>query len=163
MKGKIILRPIQPQDNKGMAKVIRTVMTEFGTVGEGYSINDPEVDFMHQAYDQPRSVFYVICQDDEVLGGGGIAPLEGGNSDVCELKKMYFKPALRGMGYGRKLVQQCLKDASLFGYKKCYLETVARMEAANILYQKLGFQKLNAAMGNTGHSSCEAWYVIDLK
>ena len=35
-------RRIRPEDNSTVAHIIRTVMTEFDCVGEGYSINDPE-------------------------------------------------------------------------------------------------------------------------
>lgn len=162
MKYKLEFRPIQKEDNPEMANVIRTVMTEFGTVGEGYSINDPEVDGMYEAYDNEKSVFFVITSDGVVKGGGGIAPLLGGDPEICELKKMYFQPEIRGLGFGKVMVTKCLEEAKRMGYKKCYLETVVRMEAANKLYQKLGFKKLEGAMGNTGHSSCEAWYVMDL-
>jgi len=39
----LTLRPITPTDNAAIANVIRTVMPEFSCVGEGFSINDPEV------------------------------------------------------------------------------------------------------------------------
>ena len=162
MSSDYILRPIQPEDNPQVANIIRQVMTEFGTVGEGYSINDPEVDQMYEAYHQPRARFYVIEHQGRILGCGGIAPLHGGGEEVCELKKMYFFPELRGLGWGKKLLRQCLADARQIGFRQCYLETVERMQQANTLYQKLGFNRLTAAMGATGHSSCEAWYVIDL-
>ena len=96
------------------------------------------------------------------MGGGGIAPLEGGKPEVCELKKMYFLPDLRGLGLGKKLLLQCLDAARQLNYQQCYLETVERMHTANLLYQKMGFKKLESAMGCTGHSGCDAWYVLDL-
>ncbi len=162
MSDNILLRPIKISDNPAMAQIIREVMTEFGTVGEGYSINDPEVDQMYEAYDHPKARFYVFEKGGRVLGGGGIAPLEGGSSEVCELKKMYFYPELRGLGLGKKLLIQCLDAARELGYEQCYLETVVRMEKANVLYQKMGFRRLENAMGCTGHSGCDAWYVLKL-
>jgi hypothetical protein len=35
------------------------------------------------------------------------------------------------------------------------------MEAANSLYRKLGFEPLKKPMGNTGHSSSNAWYLLN--
>ncbi|MCF8247381.1 MAG: GNAT family N-acetyltransferase [Saprospiraceae bacterium] len=159
-----ILRPIQPADNQQVARIIRTVMTEFGAVGEGYSILDPEVDSMCEAYSGLRSVFFVVAKNDsgEVLGCGGIGPLTGSDEDVCELKKMYFYPALRGLGFGKKMVSLCLEKARALGYRRCYLETCARMEQANQLYQKMGFEKICGPMGATGHCSCDAWYVREV-
>jgi putative acetyltransferase len=157
-----ILRPIQSADNQQVAKVIRTVMTEFGAVGQGFSIMDPEVDDMHGAYSGPRTAFFVVARNDgssEVLGCGGIGPLIGGEADVCELKKMYFLPAVRGLGFGQKMVITCLQKAKELGYRQCYLETLVRMEQANRLYQKMGFEKICGPMGATGHGGCDSWYV----
>lgn len=158
------LRPIQPTDNQQVAHIIRTVMTEFGAVGEGYSILDPEVDDMFGAYTNAHSAFFVIGRvgTGEVLGCGGIGPLIGGGSEVCELKKMYFLPGLRGLGFGKKMVATCLEKAKELGYQRCYLETCARMEQANILYQNKGFEKIDGPMGATGHCSCDAWYLKEV-
>lgn len=158
------LRPISPEDNPQVATLIRTVMTEFGCVGEGYSINDPEVDGMYEAYAHGRAAFFVIADgaSGEVLGCGGIGPLPESDGLTCELKKMYFYPTLRGLGFGRKMVDHCLATAQQLGYQRCYLETVARMEQANRLYQKMGFQKICSPQGATGHGSCDAWYTKQL-
>ena len=155
-------RPIRSADNEQVARLIRTVMTEFGCVGEGYSINDAEVDAMYEAFSQPRAAFFVIKQEGRILGCGGIAPLAGSDGLTCELKKMYFYPALRGSGYGRRMVEQCLGSARALGYRRCYLETVERMTSANFLYQKTGFEKQCGAQGNTGHCSCDSYYVLEL-
>ncbi|MEO1257945.1 MAG: GNAT family N-acetyltransferase [Bacteroidota bacterium] len=161
-KVELTFRPIEKKDNPQVANIIRTVMTEFECVGEGYSINDPEIDDMYAAYNNDRSAFYVIEEGAIILGCGGIAPLEGANGQICELRKMYFFPALRGKGWGRKMVERCLVVAKKLGYDRCYLETVERMEQANFLYKKMGFEKSCEPLGNTGHSSCESYYIKEL-
>ena len=65
------IRPIAPGDDAAMAAVIREVMPEFGAGGEGFAINDPEVDWMHRAYSAPRSAYFVVEVDGAVIGGGG--------------------------------------------------------------------------------------------
>jgi len=152
-------RRIRPEDNATVAHIIRKVMTEFDCVGEGYSINDPEVEDMAGAYAQNGFVFLVLEQEGQIIGCGGIAPLAGGKADTCELRKMYFLPEARGKGLGRKLLELCLNEARQLGYKKCYLETVARMNKANRLYQKAGFELLEAPLGKTGHDSCDSQYL----
>lgn len=164
-ENKFILRNIQPEDIKQVADLIRTVMAEYECVGEGYSINDPEVDDMYSAYDNERSEFYVIYDSENknhILGCGGIAPLAGGNEETCELRKMYFYPKLRGYGMGKYMMGKCLDAARKIGYKYCYLETVERMKTANHLYQKYGFKRNTEAIGNTGHHTCDAYYVREL-
>ncbi len=137
-------------------------MTEYGTVGEGYSIMDPEVDQMYEAYQGAGAAFFVIERSGNIYGCGGIGPLSGSDESICELKKMYFLPELRGMGWGKRLARHCLNTARQLGYQKCYLETVERMWQANRLYQRLGFQRLSQPVGHTGHSGCEAYYAIEL-
>jgi len=157
------IRPIQQTDNTSVAAIIRTVMTSFGAVGAGYSIEDAEVDLMYETYDGPRAAMYVVVnKDKDVLGCGGYAPLAGGQKDICELRKMYFLPQSRGHGMGRKMLEMILAKAEADGYTHCYLETLDRMQKANQLYQKAGFVPLLAPMGNTGHCSCDRYYLREL-
>lgn len=156
------IRPIRKKDNSQIADVIRTVMTAYGAVGDGYSISDPEVDEMARNYADEGSCYYVIELDDRVVGGGGIGPLKGGGKNVCELRKMFFLPECRGIGLGKKLLLLLMDQARKRNYKKCYLETLERMQAAIALYQKNGFRPLDKAQGNTGHCSCDKWYMLEL-
>src|SRR5687768_1878945 len=105
------IRKIETQDSPGVAKLIRTVMPEFNAVGPGFSINDPEVDDMYGSYSLPRSAYYVVTDGKSILGGAGIAPLTGTDGSVCELRKMYFMPEIRGKGLGQQLMDYCLKSA----------------------------------------------------
>ncbi len=155
-------RTIEPNDNPALEQIIKTVMTEFGAVGQGYSIEDAEVLAMYEAYANPQSLYYVIEADGEVCGGGGVGPLVGANPDVCELKKMYFYSRIRGKGAGKRLMEILLDEAVNLGYKKCYLETVKRMTQANRLYQKFGFEEASGSIGNTGHTGCDTYYLKSL-
>jgi len=158
----IRIRLIETDDNTVVAEIIRQVMTEFQAIGCGYSINDPEINDMHTAYAMKDSAFYVVTLHDRVLGCGGFGPLTGGDSETCELRKMYFKAELRGMGVGAKLLMLCLEEAKRAGFKRCYLETIDNMEQARRLYGKHGFKYMDGPMGNTGHTSCGTWMVRDL-
>lgn len=156
------LRAIEPRDDAAMAAIIRAVMPEFGAVGDGFAINDPEVDWMSRAYAAPRSAYFVVERDGEVLGGGGVAPLEGGDGDTCELRKMYFLPRARGLGAGAAMMARCLQAARDRGFRRCYLETLHGMDAAMKLYERTGFRRIGAPLGATGHGGCNAFYLLDL-
>jgi len=151
------IRPISREDNAVVTDIIRLVMTEFRAVGCGYSISDSEVDDMFAAYATEGSAFYVVELDGRVLGCGGFGPLTGGKKDTCELRKMYFKAGLRGLGVGTKLLKLCLEEATRAGYRHCYLETMDDMKQARRLYGKHGFKYLEKRAGNTGHTSCGTW------
>jgi putative acetyltransferase len=158
----LTIRPIEPRDDATIARIIRTVMPEFGADGPGFAIHDAEVDAMSAAYARPRSAYFVIEMDGAVEGGAGVAPLDGGADDVCELRKMYFLPSLRGRGAGQAAIDRCLDAARAFGFKRCYIETLTGMDAAQRLYLANGFQRIGCAMGGTGHHGCDRFYLRDL-
>lgn len=153
------IRPIEARDDAAIATIIRHVMPEFGASGCGFAINDPEVDWMHRAYAEPRCAYFVVERDGTVEGGGGIAPLQGGDAGTCELRKMYFLPGLRGLGAGAALMQRCLDAAREFGFRYCYLETLTGMDAAMRLYERSGFRRIDHALGATGHGGCNTFYL----
>ena len=158
----LVYRPIETRDDARVADIIRTVMPEFGACGSGFAINDPEVDWMTRAYAAPRSAYFVVERDGVVEGGGGVAPLEGGDVGTCELRKMYFLPSLRGLGAGAEVMRRSLDAARAFGFKQCYLETLSGMDAAMKLYERTGFRRIDAPMGATGHGGCNTFYLMEL-
>jgi putative acetyltransferase len=162
MDARLSIRPIAGEDDAAVAAIIRTVMPEFGAVGPGFAIEDPEVDQMSAAYDRPRAAYFVVVDGARVIGGGGVAPLDAGDADTCELRKMYFLVEARGRGAGAALLARCLEQARGFGYRRVYLETLARMDAARQLYTRVGFRPLCAPLGATGHFGCDSYYALDL-
>lgn len=157
-----VIRPIEAADNAIVARIIRHVMTEFGAVGCNYSSSDPEVDAMYEAYAEPAAAFFVVVRNGVVQGCGGMGPLEGGEPGVCELRKMYFLPELRGTGLGGELLETILGAARAAGYRQCYLETLEHMYEARRLYLRRGFESIDRPLGNTGHSGCNHWMVKNL-
>jgi putative acetyltransferase len=156
------IRSIELKDNESLARIIRTVMPEFGASGAGFAIHDKEVDNMFGTYTQSRSA-YVVCElEGKIIGGGGVAPLAGGAENICELKKMYFLPEGRGLGLGQKVLAECLKAARQIGFEYCYLETFNTMKDAMKLYEKNGFKKISGPLGNTGHYACDTFYKLKL-
>ena len=158
----IAIRQIRSADDAAMAAIIRRVMPEFGATGCGFAINDPEVDWISRAYAEPRYAYFVVEHDGVVLGGGGIAPLSGGDADTCELRKMYFLPQARGIGAGAMMMARCLDAARAAGFARCYLETLTGMDAAMRLYERSGFRRIDGPLGATGHGGCDTFYLRDL-
>jgi len=156
------IRPIVRADDESVARLIRTVMPEFGACGPGFAITDPEVDTMSEAYRGPRSAYFVVVDGERIVGAGGIAQLVGGDPETCELRKMYFYREARGRGVGRSLLLRCLDEARRLGFARCYLETLTGMDAAQRLYRSVGFVPLARPLGATGHTSCDRWYALDL-
>ena len=159
----VIIRKIEPTDNIAVAKVIRQVLIEHNVPKVGTAYADVSLDCMYETYNQKNSIYFVVEKEGKIIGGAGIAPLESGAVDTCELQKMYFLEEARGLGIGAKVMELCLESARNFGFANCYLETMPYMLAAQKLYKKYGFEYLEEPMGNTGHSSCPVWMLKKLE
>jgi putative acetyltransferase len=156
------IRTIKKEDNQAVAKLIRAVFDEMEIPKVGTAYEDPYLDLMFEEYNKPKSVYYVVENEGEIVGCAGIAPLENADPAICELQKMYFLPQTRGLGIGSKMMDKCLELARNFGFEKCYIETMPFMHAAQKLYKKSGFEYLDGPMGCTGHSSCPIWMLKKL-
>jgi putative acetyltransferase len=157
------IRDITAADNAQLAKLIRTVLEEHQVTKIGTTYADSILDSLYEYYDKPRAAYFVVERGDEILGGGGIIPLEGYEGNVCELQKMYFLPEARGLGIGAKMLKLCLDRAKQEGFESCYLETMPHMTNALKLYVKWGFEYLPSPMGDTGHHSCSVWMLKKLR
>lgn len=64
---------------------------------------------------------------------------------ICEMKRLYVRPAFRGAGVGRALVDAIIAEARQIGYKSMRLDTVASsMQEAIAIYQRRGFRQIPA-------------------
>ena len=158
------IRPIQPEDNAQIANIIRRVSQEFGLAAEsGFAVGDSILDELYQVYQQPKSAYWVVVdQQNKIYGGGGIAPLKG-DATILEIQKMYFLPEIRKQGFAKKILELSFEFALAHQIKSVYLETTKALWQAVKLYEKLGFQHLDHPEGNTGHSeACEIWMLKNL-
>jgi len=161
MKG-FLIRKIQSKDNKELAQVIRTVLTEQGNNVDGTVFTDSATDKMFSGYQTENSNYYVAVKDGKVIGGCGVAQLKGENDLCCELQRLFLLKEVRGIGIGYELMSLCLKFAKEKKYQLMYLETFPNMIEAIGLYEKVGFKLINHAMGNTGHFYCTTRMILDL-
>jgi ribosomal protein S18 acetylase RimI-like enzyme len=81
-------------------------------------------------------------EEDESLGCVGVRPLEG--KRVCEMKRLYVRPAGRRLGVGRALVAAVIAAGQQLGYAEMKLDTLPSMSAAIALYKKFGFTEIPA-------------------
>jgi putative acetyltransferase len=158
----ITLRTIKQEDNQQLASIIRTVFKEHDAAKPGTVYYDPTTDDLYALFQTPRSVYWVAEVDGQIAGGAGIFPTPGLPDNCCEFVKFYLASIARGKGAGRKLMEQCLESAKELGYKQVYIESILEFKAAISFYEKMGFQSLNAPLGNSGHFGCDIWMLKNL-
>ena len=64
------------------------------------------------------------------------------DSSRCEMKRLYIRPAFRGKGIARRLVEILLADARKDGYEAMVLDTFPFLRQAVNLYRDLGFYEI---------------------
>lgn len=97
---------------------------------------DREVAELPGAYAPPHGSLLIARQGADPVGCVALRPIE---LEICELKRLYVRPAARGTGLGRHLAEAALADARRLGYRRIRLDTLPGMEAAQSLYERMGF------------------------
>jgi putative acetyltransferase len=163
MNTTIQIRPIEPNDNIDLAKVIRGALEEFGANKPGTVYFDPTTDALFELFNNtPGSYYYVALINDVLVGGAGIFPTENLPDGTCELVKLYLHKDARGTGLGKQLLNKAMDWAKEFGYQQVYLESMPELSKAVSIYENVGFQRINQPLGNSGHCGCDIWMVKSL-
>jgi DNA-binding MarR family transcriptional regulator/N-acetylglutamate synthase-like GNAT family acetyltransferase len=93
-----------------------------------------------QNFDASRERCWIAEMDGKNVGCIFLVKLD---EDTAKLRMLLVDPRARGMGLGKKLVDECILQARRFGYKKMVLWTNSILDAAIHLYIEVGFHKVN--------------------
>ncbi|RZJ80783.1 MAG: GNAT family N-acetyltransferase [Flavobacterium sp.] len=156
------LRLIKEEDDAEMGKLIKSVLTEFKANKPGTAFYDESTGHLSNVFTDAKSAYWVLEDNGKIVGGGGIYPTAGLPADTVELVKLYLSSETRGKGFGKLIINQCIEHARLLDYQNIYLESMPELNQAVSLYEKLGFEYLPQALGNTGHFGCDIWMLKKL-
>jgi ribosomal protein S18 acetylase RimI-like enzyme len=104
---------------------------------------DVELRDLPGEYAVPRGNLLLATVDGELAGCCAMRPLDTVDyPNACEMKRLYVRPAYRGLRLGRMLAESILESARVAGYDCILLDTLNDMEAARALYRELGFEDI---------------------
>jgi len=97
-------------------------------------------------YAPPDGRLLLAEYDGQAAGCVALHKLEEG---ICEMKRLYLRPAFRGKGLGRVLADRIIGEARQTGYQRMRLDTVEPvMKDAVAMYRRIGFREIAAYCEN---------------
>ena len=100
-----------------------------------------ELERLPDMYGPPAGCLFLARRHGDYVGCIGVRALAGGPG-TCEMKRLYVRPAARGIGLGRRLAIEALDAARGLGYGRMVLDTLGSMTEARGLYSELGFTEI---------------------
>jgi len=107
---------------------------------------DAEVKDPMKKYGPSKGALFVAYWNEVPAGCIALQALK--EEGVCEMKRLYVKPAFRKYGIGRALVEQLLEASHELQYTSMRLDTLERLQPAIKLYEQYGFKVINAYYEN---------------
>ncbi len=134
--------------SKGEIAAVRPLLEEYAAslaVDLGFQRFDDELADLPGAYAPPRGALLVARGGARIVGCVGVRPLD---ERTCEMKRLYVQSSRRGSGLGRRLAEAAIAEGCRLGYASMRLDTLPGMEAAQALYEELGFRDVAAYTDN---------------
>jgi DNA-binding MarR family transcriptional regulator/GNAT superfamily N-acetyltransferase len=88
-------------------------------------------------HDSKKECIWIAERNEERLGT--VTIVDAGQK-VAQLRCLLVEPKARGLGIGRRLIEECIRFSKQNGYTKMKLWTQSHLNAARHLYEKAGFQ-----------------------
>jgi GNAT superfamily N-acetyltransferase len=128
--------------------VVREIFLEYlefvqAYLGQDLSFQGTAKEFAD--FPQTYDALFLARLDGAPIAACGLKPFKPG---ICELKRLYCRPAGRGHGVGLKLSAAAIDKARSLKYEAIYLDTDQGLSHANAIYETLGFQDIEKYYDN---------------
>ena len=132
----ITIRPARPDHDLDRVRVLFRAYAEALGIDLGFQDFEQELSALPGKYAPPRGRLLLAWREGQAVG---CAALRRVDAQTCELKRVYVRPAARGLQAGRQLVERMLQEARQAGYARMCLDVLPEFQAARALYASLGF------------------------
>jgi len=134
-----ILTPQRPAELDALREIFREYAASL-PIDLSFQNFEQELATLPGEYAAPRGALLMARVHGEVAGCCALRPLDAVDlPNACEMKRLYVRPAFRGLGLGRQLAEAIMDMARINAYDHVLLDTLDDMEAARTLYEDLGF------------------------
>jgi len=119
------------------------------------------------AYAEPVGAVLLAFVDDQPVGCVALKPVQTESAEIerlCEMKRLWVRPAYQGRGLGRSLAQAAVDLARERGYSAIILDTMPRtMHSAYALYLSMGFQPVRGSSDHAAHRPIDVAEMIYMR
>jgi GNAT superfamily N-acetyltransferase len=160
-----------------VATRIEPLLREYGEWAAAQIESSAGISFTHSELEQYHDAFRrelplllgargrLLCAqvDQELVGVGALKPM---GDATAEIKRMYIRPSMQGIGIGRMILNRLVLEARSEGYKTIQLETLRFMVTAQAMYRSAGFHETyefaGSQTGATPLAPLALFMVLDL-
>lgn len=134
-----VIRAATCAGDRAIARALIREYAEGLDVDLAYQGIDEELGGLRERYAAPNGCLLLAEVDREPAGCVAVRRL---GDDLCELKRLFVRPAHRGFGLGRLLTLAAVEEARRLGYARMRLDSLPSMATAAELYRSLGFREI---------------------
>ena len=151
------LREASADDSAAIRSVVAAVMAEYG-LSSDLEAYDADLQDIAASYGERGGSFRVVTSaEGRIVGCGGLYAID---EREAEIRRMYLLPEARGVGIGRRLLEELIGDAKERRFERVVLETASVLKEAISLYRKRGF--VPVAHRGPALRQCDQAYALQL-
>lgn len=151
-----VVRSVREADVEAVVALVRDVLAEFGLEFGTGAATDEALLRLPRSYEDHGGALWVAEHGGRILGSCGVFPVA---DRTYELRKMYLHLDARGLGLGKRLLDEAIAWVRAHGGRRIVLDTIEHMTRAIAFYEAHGFSRDDREIRG---ARCTRGYALDL-